>query len=88
MSCWEVEGKAWTLVSEGMGGFVARRQEAKHQHAQTLAPHGRSGEAAAAELSAWPLAPSTGLPKGLTRVTKACNAVLPEFVTYEATCLT
>lgn len=78
----EAEGKAWTLGSTGTGGFLGWRQEAKHQREQALALCRRNGELAA-ELSTWPLAPSTGLPKGLVRVTKACNPVLLEFVTYE-----
>lgn len=70
-----------------MGGFLGWRHEAKHQREQALALHGRNGEPAA-KLSAWPLAPSAGSPEDLTCTTKACNPVLPEFVTYEAACLT
>lgn len=62
---------------QGRDGRVSRqRQEAKHQRGQALALHGHGGELAA-ELSAWPLASSVGLPKGLVRMMKACNPVLP-----------
>lgn len=67
-------------------GRQVSRQEAKRQQEQALTLHGRNGELPA-ELGASPLAPSTRLLKGLMHVTKACNPVLPEFLSYEAACL-
>lgn len=78
-------GKSLDLVQ--CRGRRVSRQEAKHQQEQALALHGCNGELPA-ELGASLLAPSTRLLKSLMHVTKACNPVLPEFVSYEAPCLT
>lgn len=78
MSCWGGRRKSLDL------GFPGRRPSTSKSKPWLW--HGCSGELPA-ELGASPLAPSTGLLKGLMHVTKASNPVLPEFVRYEAACL-
>lgn len=86
MSCWEAEGKAWILGSTGTEGFLGQRQEAKIHQEQALVFDSR--RLGGAELIAWTLASSTGLPKGLVHMTKICNPILPEFVTDKLVCFT